>query len=82
MVKSLKLFLSLIFLSGCSEDTLTQDQKIELAEKKWQVIDDQTSHEVGRTQESTAIMNLLEDIIKLNPRHCDALRERSVAYLK
>jgi len=82
MVKSLKLFLSLIFLSGCSEDTLTQDQKIELAEKKWQVIDDQTSHEVGRTQGSTAIMNLLEDIIKLNPRHCDALRERSVAYLK
>ena len=82
MVKSLKLFLSLIFLSGCSEDTSTQDQKIELAEKKWQVIDDQTSHEVGRTQGSTAIMNLLEDIIKLNPRHCDALRERSVAYLK
>ncbi len=82
MVKSLKLFLSLIFLSGCSEDTLAQDQKIELVEKKWQVINDQTSHEVVRTQGSAAIMNLLEDIIKLNPRHCDALREGSIAYLK
>jgi hypothetical protein len=64
----------LIFLSGCSEDTLTQDQNIELAEKKWQVINDQTGNEVVRTQGSTAIMNLLEDIIKLNPRHCDDLR--------
>ena len=44
MVKSLKLFLSLIFLCGCSEDTLTQGQKIKLAEKKWQVIDYYQKH--------------------------------------
>ena len=82
MDKSLKLLLSLIMLWGCSEATLTQNQKIELAEKKWQVIINQTSHDVIQTQGSPQIMNLLEEIIELNPNHCDALRERSIAYLK
>jgi len=27
-------------------------------------------------------MNFLEEIIRLNPKHCDAIRELSVAYLK
>jgi hypothetical protein len=65
MVKSLKLFLSLIFLSSCSENTLTQDQKIELAEKKWQVIDyyqkhiDKVSQDFGEDWvEPNAFLNL------------------------
>lgn len=65
MVKSLKLFLSLIFLCGCSEDTLTQGQKIKLAEKKWQVIDyyqkhiDKVSQDFGEDWvEPDAFLNL------------------------
>lgn len=82
MDKLLKLLLSLMVFYGCSEETLTQDQKKELAEKKWKVIENQSKHDNIRTQGSPVIMNLLEEIIELDPNHCDALRERSVPYLK
>jgi len=82
MEKSLKLLLSLILVYSCSEKTLTQDQKIELSKNKWQVIDNQTNHDVHRTQGLPHLMNLLDEIIDLNPNHCDALRERSIPYLK
>ena len=41
--------------------------------------------EVGKKhgiQSSPEKMNFLEEIICLNPKHCDAVRELSIAYLK
>jgi len=83
MEKSLKLFLSLLLCIGCNECTfLSKEEKMALADEKWKTIFEQTIDENILSQGSVEIMNLLEEIIKLNPNHCDALRERSIPYLK
>ncbi len=83
MDKSLKLFLSLLLCIGCNEATfLSKEEKIKLADEKWNIIFEQTIDENIFSQGSVDLMNLLDEIIKLNPNHCEALRERSVPYLK
>ena len=83
MEKSLKLFLSLLLCIGCNETTfLSKEEKMTLADEKWKAVSEQTIDENILSQGSIDIMNLLDEIIKLNPNHCDALRERSIPYLK
>ncbi|CAI8281016.1 MAG: Uncharacterised protein [Bacteroidetes bacterium MED-G17] len=82
MEKSLNLLLSFLFIFSCAEPQMNKIEKIELAKMKWKVMENQTKHDGHQTQGSSHIMNLLEDIIALDPNHCDALRERSVPYLK
>lgn len=54
---------------------LTQGQKIELADKKFAGLD-------NLLQGSVEAMQLLDEVIALNPNHCEAIRELSIAYLK
>ena len=83
MEKSLKLFLSLILCLGCNQTTfLSKGEKNALAEEKWKAVIQQISDDVHHTQGTVKTMKLIDEIIKLNPNHCDALRERSIPYLK
>ena len=83
MEKSLKLFLSsLCILCFACEDAMSEKEKIDLAARKFKIITNQTDHEINLNQGSALQMSLLEEIIALNPKHCDALRERSIPYLK
>lgn len=56
---------------------MTSEEKITLAEEMWLEIE--KNHGIQGSPEK---MNFLEEIIRLNPKHCDAIRELSVAYLK
>ena len=83
MEKLLKLFLSLILCTGCNQVTfLSKEEKIALAEEKWKTVVEQNYDDIHHTQGSAKTMKLIDEIIKLNPNHCDALRERSIPYLK
>ena len=83
MEKSLKLFLNLFISIGCNQDSfLSKEQKIAIAEEKWKTVVQQNAEDVDHTQGSAKTMKLIDEIIKLNPGHCDALRERSIPYLK
>ena len=55
---------------------LTSEEKVTLAEEMW--LEVEKKHGI---QGSSEKMNFLEEIIRLNPKHCDA-RELSLAYLK
>ena len=78
MEKLLKSFLSILLLLSCSNPAiLTSEEKITLAEEMWLEIE--KNHGIQGSPEK---MNFLEEIIRLNPKHCDAIRELSVAYLK
>lgn len=80
MEKSLKLFLSLLLMTflSCDIEYLNQEERKEKAAFKWQEFLDAHGYYQGSTQNMKAI----EEILKLNPYHCDALRERSIPYLK
>ena len=80
MEKSLKLFLSLflIIIISCDIDYLNQEEREKKAAFKWQEFLDAYGYYQGSPQNMKAI----EEILKLNPNHCDALRERSIPYLK
>ena len=80
MEKSLKLFLSLLLKTclSCDIEYLNQEERKEKAAFKWQEFLD--AH--GYYQDSTQNMKAIEEILKLNPYHCDALRERSIPCLK
>ena len=83
MEKLLKSSLSLLLLVGIAcEKPMSPEAKKALAEKKWRLIIDNNDHEIYMSQGSAQTMNLIEEIIELDPSHCDALRERSVPYLK
>jgi tetratricopeptide (TPR) repeat protein len=78
MEKLLKSFLSILLLISCSNPAvLTSEDKIALAEEMW--LEVEKKHGIQGSPEK---MNFLEEIIRLNPKHCDAIRELSVAYLK
>ena len=56
---------------------MTSEEKVTLAKEMWL--------EVGKKhgiQGSPEKMNFIEEIICLNPKHCDAVRELSIAHLK
>ena len=81
MVRYLKYCLSIIVLSwiiSCSNDNvedLTSDEKIALAKKIYDPI--------GHFGQGTPrIMTMLDSVVALDPNHCYAIRELSVAYLK
>ena len=80
MEKSLKLFLSLLLMTclSCDIEYLNQEERKEKAAFKWQEFLDTHGYYQGSTQNMKAI----EEILKLNPYHCDALRETSIPYLK
>lgn len=80
MEKSLKLSLSLfcLLIVSCSIDYQTKENRIERADKRWEKF---LNHH-GYYQGSPVNMIELEEIIKLNPNHCDAIRELSIPYLK
>ena len=80
MEKSLKLFLSLllIIILSCDIDYLNKEERESKADFKWQEFLDAHGYYQGSPQNIKAI----EEILKLNPNHCDALRERSIPYLK
>ena len=83
MEKLLKSFLSALILFGCSNPiALSSEERVKLAKEKWSFIEKQTDPEIINTQGKPEIMNLLEEIINLDPKHCDAIRELSIAYLK
>lgn len=83
MEKSLKLFLSLFISIGCNQAAfLSKEEKIALAEEKWKMVVKQNTEDINHTQGSAKTMILIDEIIKLDPNHCDALRERSIPYLK
>jgi len=80
MEKSLKLSLSLILICclSCNIEYLSKEQREKRAEFKWGEFLD--AH--GYRQGSPANMKALEEILKLNPNQCDAIRELSIPYLK
>ena len=80
MEKSLKLFLSLLLMTclSCDIEYLNQEERKEKAVFKWQEFLDAHGYYQGSNQNMKAI----EEILKLNPHHCDALRERSIPYHK
>jgi len=83
MEKSLKLFLSLFISIGCNQATFfSKEEKIALAEEKWKTVVQQYLEDIHHIQGTAKTMKLIDEIIKLNPNHCDALRERSTPYLK
>ncbi|PTM01408.1 MAG: hypothetical protein DA394_04320 [Candidatus Arcticimaribacter sp.] len=78
MEKLLKSFLSVFLLISCSNPVvLTNEEKVTLAEEMWSEVE--KKHGIQGSPEK---MNFLEEIIRLNPKHCVAIRELSVAYLK
>ena len=75
MEKLLKSFLSILLLLSCSNPTiLTSEEKVTLAKEMW--LEVEKKH---RIQGSPEKMNFLEEIIRLNSKHCNAIRELSVA---
>ncbi len=80
MEKSLKLFLSLLLMTclSCDIEYLKQEERKEKAAFKWQEFLDAHGYYQGSSQNMKAI----EEILRLNTNHCDALRERSIPYLK
>ncbi|CAM3251535.1 hypothetical protein AEQU2_00010 [Aequorivita lipolytica] len=80
MVKFLKYCLSLValvLLMSCGKDaeTLSSEERVALAKKMYDPI--------GYYGQGTPkVMSMLDSIVALNPEHCDAVRELSVAYLK
>ena len=77
MEKLLKSFLSVFLLISCSNHTeFTSEDKKDLVGKEWTICG-----EYGK-QGSPEQMNFLEEVIRLNPIYCDAIRELSIAYLK
>ena len=78
MEKLLKSFLSALILFGCSNPiALSSEEKKVLAEEMWSEVGEK--HGIQGSPEK---MNFLEEIIRLDPKHCEAIRELSVAYLK
>ena len=68
---------------GCNQTTfLSKGEKNALAEEKWKAVVQQNSDDIHHTQGSAKTMKLIDEIIKLNPNQCDALRKRSIPYLK
>tara|TARA_B110000971_G_C19672241_1_gene347206 strand:+ start:329 stop:490 length:162 start_codon:yes stop_codon:yes gene_type:complete len=53
---------------------LTSEEKVTLAKEMW--LEVEKKH---RIQGSPEKMNFLEEIIRLNSKHCNAIRELSVA---
>lgn len=80
MEKSLKLFLSLFLMitKSCDIKYLKQEERNRKAAFKWQEFLDAHGYYQGSPQNMKAI----EEILKLNSNHCEALRERSIPYLK
>lgn len=80
MAKYLKYCLSiliLVWIVGCtkSAENLSPDEKIALSKEMFS--------NLGHGGQGTAQeMSILDSIVALDPKNCDALRERSVAYLK
>ena len=63
---------------SCDIDNLTQEEREKRAAFKWQEFLEADLYHQG----SPANMNAIEEILVLDPNHCDALRERSIPYLK
>jgi len=80
MEKLLKYFLSLliIFCFACDIEHLSIEERKKRAAFKWQEFLDGGGYHQG----SPANMKAITEILKLDPNHCDALRERSIPYLK
>lgn len=80
MEKLLKLSLSLVLICciSCDIEYLSKEERIKRADFKWQEFLD--AH--GYRQGSPANMKAIEEILTLNPNHCDAIRELSIPYLK
>lgn len=79
MEKLLKFCLSglFVFLWSCTSSSysdLTVEERKELADEKWE--------SNKPIQGSPASQTLLDEIIALDSLHCDAIREKSVPYLK
>lgn len=80
MVKFLRYCLSilaLVWLISCGGNTenLSSEEKVALAKKIYDPI--------GHFGQGTPkVMSMLDSIVALDPMHCDAVRELSVAYLK
>jgi len=67
-----------LIISSCDESSgffLSQKKRMALADKKFEKIKDVL-------QGSPEAMILLEEVIALNPNHCEAIRELSIPYLK
>ena len=80
MEKSLKLSLSLVLLTllSCDIDYRSKEERESKAAFKWQEFLDGKGYHQGSPQNMKAI----EEILHLDPKHCDALKERSIPYLK
>jgi len=75
--------LCLLFLFSCKKDSSlnTPEEKTEKAAEIWNT--ENAKHGFNHSFQGTPkAMTLLDEIIALDPNHCDALRELSVAYLK
>ncbi|MEK9613062.1 MAG: hypothetical protein VW080_03960 [Flavobacteriaceae bacterium] len=75
---TLILLILVLMISSCDQSKgllLSQKERIALADKKFEKIED-------LLQGSPEAMILLEDVIALNPNHCEAIRELSIPYLK
>lgn len=84
---SLKLFLSFLLLGillSCGSDRysdLTKEERIRLSENIWH--EELGKHGFnGPFQGTPKSETLLDQILELDPTNCDALREKSVPYLK